>query len=521
MDYDAIVIGAGHNGLASAIMLADKGWKVLVLEKGTEPGGAAKTGQVTIPGFQHDLFSMNIKLFLNSRFYKKHQDEMHEYGFEPVISDKPYACVFPDGTGIAAHQNRKKMFKSIARHSANDTYAWNDLDHLYDQVAPHLLSLMQTEIPSIQSGKVLMKAFKELKLKRSLEVGSQLLKSPRQFVDSWFENDKVKALFFPWGYQMDFGPDISAGAAFPLIEAIDSFRHGTPFSKGGVNKIIKAMVKMLEARGGHLQTNQQVDEVIIEGKTAKGVRLANGETIYAKKAVIGNVTPTQLVNQLIDKHKLPDSYFEKANDFHYGPGTMMIHLALDEPLEWKAGEEFSESAYVHIGPYTEDLARTHVQAMNGILPDSPFLMVGQPDTIDQTRSPEGKATIWLMVRVLPAHPKGDALGKINSSSWDEMKEQYADRIIDKLAEYTTGTKEKILARTVFSPEDLQTENPNLVGGDLMAGSMQMFQNFVFRPVAGYSRYHTPVKNLYMIGASTWPGGGLNAASGYLLGEKLG
>jgi len=520
MAYDTIVIGAGHNGLVSALRLADKGKKVLVLEKADRAGGAAKSGELTELGFIHDFYAMNIGLFLGSEFYQKYGEEMQQYGFEPVVNDYPYASVFPDGTGIGSHTNAEQMRNNIAAHSLTDVDGWNEMNDYFDKTSPEFMPLMQMELPSREALKQAYKAWRNLSYDGLIELGSQVLKTPREFLDYYFENDKVKAMFIPWGFHLDFAPDVSNGAVFPFLESILNQRNGMVISKGGIQVMIDSIVKMIEARGGEVRLNTQVTEVQVKKGKARGVILEDGTRIKAKHSVIGNVTPVQLVNKLIPRKELPEKYLKKADNYTHGPGTMMIHLSLDEPLDWRAGDVYKNYTYVHIGPYTEDLARTYTQAMNGELPDSPLLVVGQPETADASRTPEGKYTLWIQVRALPSTVKKDSLGEIAPAHWDHLKETYADRVIDKLAEYAPNVKETIRERVVFSPIDLERDNTNLQGGDSVSGSHHLFQFYLFRPIAGYSRYQTPIKNLYQVGAATWPGGGLNATSGMLLGNKL-
>lgn len=518
--YDAIVIGAGHNGLISALRLVDKGWKVLVVEKANQPGGAAKSGEITEDGFIHDLYAMNIGLFLGSEFFQKYGKEMQRHGFEPVVNDQPYASVFPDGDGIGAFQDTNQMFQSIKEHSENDAQAWREMVDYFDETAPYFMPMMQMELPSGKAGRKVFNIFRKLKTNGALELGSHILKTPREFVNYWFENDKTKALVVPWGFHLDMAPDVSNGAVFPFLESVLNHRNGMVFSKGGIQVMIDSIVKMIESRGGDVVTGATVDKIQVKKGKARGVVLEDGREIRAKKAVIGNVTPTQLANRLVDSEHLPETYLRGAEHYQYGPGTMMIHLSLDAPLDWDAGDEYQQFAYIHIGPYVEDIARSYTQALNGELPDSPLLVVGQPDTIDDTRSPKGKSTLWIQVRALPSVPKGDALSEIEPAGWDVIKEEYADRIIDKLAHYAPNVKDVLRKRTVFSPADLENDNPNLVGGDSVSGSHHLFQNYLLRPMPGYSRYNTPIKLLHAVGASTWPGGGLNATSGWLLADKL-
>jgi phytoene dehydrogenase-like protein len=200
---------------------------------------------------------------------------------------------------------------------------------------------------------------------------------------------------------------------------------------------------------------------------------------------------------------------------------MMIHLALDDLPDWKAGAELRKFAYVHLGPSLDAMARVYQQAMAGLLPDAPIAVVGQPTAIDPSRAPEGKHVLWVQVRMLPAEIAGDAAGEIAPAHWDVAKERYADRVIAMIEGYAPGLSQKILGRAVFSPLDLEHENPNLVGGDQICGSHHLSQNFVFRPARGFARWNTPVAKLHRVGAATWPGAGTGAGSGFLLAQELG
>src|SRR5699024_8366429 len=197
----------------------------------------------------------------------------------------------------------------------------------------------------------------------------------------------------------DFAPDVSNGAVFPFLESILNQRNGMVISKGGIQVMIDSIVKMIEARGGEVRLNTQVEEVQVKKGKARGVILEDGTRIKAKHSVIGNVTPVQLVNKLIPRKELPEKYLKKADNYTHGP------------LDWRAGDVYKNYTYVHIGPYTEDLARSYTQAMNGELPDSPLLVVGQPESADTNHTPEGKYTLWIQVRALPSTVKKDSLGE--------------------------------------------------------------------------------------------------------------
>ncbi|AJY74149.1 phytoene desaturase family protein [Paenibacillus beijingensis] len=519
-DADIIVVGSGHNGLAAALKLARSGWRVVVLERANQPGGAAKTAEITLPGFKHDLYATNIGLFLGSALYREMGSELHRNGFETVVSDKPFVSVFPDDDAISVYRNPEKTLREFERQSAKDAAAWTDLLAYFQQTSPYLLPIMQLPMPSLALAKHLFQLYRRLGRTGSLELMKLLLQTPRQFAESWFESEKVQSLFIPWSFHLDFGPDVAGGAMFPFLEVPLDHMNGMALAKGGVGTLIQSMIRTLESMGGKVVLGRHVSKIIVQNGRAAGVEMEDGEKLFAKYGVIANVNPSQLIEKLIAPEHLPSQYVKRVQTYRYGPGTMMIHLAMNAPLNWKANDELSQFSYVHIGPYTSDVAQTYTDALNGRLPASPLLVVGQQSSPDPSRAPENKHTLWVQVRALPAKPKSDALNEIHSASWREMKEQYADRVIDKIAEYAPNIKETVLARHVMSPRDLQADNPNLVGGDSVSGSHHLDQNYLFRPVPGWSRYNTPIQGLFLTGASTWPGGGLNATSGYMLAEQL-
>jgi phytoene dehydrogenase-like protein len=250
------------------------------------------------------------------------------------------------------------------------------------------------------------------------------------------------------------------------------------------------------------------------------VRLADGRELHGSRAVIANVHPKILVTTLLPKHPRYAEFSRSILRFRAGPGTMMIHLAMDDLPDWKAGAQVREYAYVHVAPDLEMMSRAYGHASDGVLPTEPILVVGQPTAIDPSRAPPGKHVLWIQVRTLPADIKGDSRSVISARDWDHAKEQYADRVLDILEEYAPGSRAKIICRSVFSPLDLERENPNLIGGDSLSGSHHLDQSFLLRPAPGYSRYLTPAKGLYMCGASTWPGAGTGAASGFILARYL-
>jgi len=206
--------------------------------------------------------------------------------------------------------------------------------------------------------------------------------------------------------------------------------------------------------------------------------------------------------------------------FRHAPGTMMIHLALDALPDWRAGAALQSFAYVHIAPDLDQMARTYAQAMAGLLPDAPVLVVGQPTVFDPTRAPPGRHVLWLQVRMAPGIITGDAAGQIAATDWAGAAEPFAERALDILESHAPGIRARILARRIVTPLALAADNPNLVGGDQICGSHHLAQNFLFRPTRGHADGSTPIRNLHLTGAAVWPGAGTGAGSGFLLARRL-
>lgn len=520
MSYDAIIVGAGHNGLAAAVHLAAKGWKVAVIEGNAEPGGAVKTREVTLPGYRHDLCAMNLSMFAGSAFFAQYKNDLTAQGLGFVPAADCFASVFRDGTYLGVSTDLEKTVGAIADVSPQDAAAWRAMLSEFGRDAPHIFGLLGAAMPSRAAAKVVWKAWRERGAGWVYDTARMLFASPRDFLDARFESTKLKVMMAAWGLHLDFAPDIAGGALFPYLESMANQAFGMVIGKGGADTIVNAMVGVLKAKGGELMLGTPVDKIVTSGGKAKGVVLADGRRYDAKRAVIANIHPKNLFGKLLDQDASREEFDRKVERFRAGPGTMMIHLALSGLPDWTAGRELKKFAYVHIAPDFEMMSRVYAEAAGGRLPVEPALVVGQATAIDASRAPNGQHVLWVQVRVVPAEIHGDAAGEIKGRNWDEVKDAYAERVLDIIERYAPGLRAKILGRSVFSPVDLERENPNLIGGDNLSGSHHLDQNFIFRPVAGYSRYKTPVGSLYMCGASTWPGAGTGAGSGFLLAKML-
>lgn len=520
MSYEIIVVGAGHNGLAAAVHLAAQGRKVLVVEAQDEAGGAVKTQEVTLPGYRHDLCAMNLSNFAGSAFCTRYKDELTAHGLEFVPAAQCFASVFRDHTSLGVGVDLEKTVSAIHALSSKDAVVWSQMAGQFKQVAPHLFGLLGSPMPSWGSARTLFKAWREQGMGGVLDLLRLVLSSPRDYLDRHFENDKLKAMMAAWGLHVDFSPDAAGGALFPYLESMANQNFGMVIGKGGADTIIRAMTGLLKAKGGEIITGAPVQRIAVQGGAATGVVLADGRQFSASRAVIANLNPKLVFGGLLPSGTAPEPFESKVRAFRQGPGTMMIHLATDGLPDWRADEHLQQYAYVHIAPDLAMMSRVYAEAAAGLLPAEPVVVLGQPTALDPSRAPEGKHVLWLQVRVLPGQIRGDALGQITDTDWDACGQAYAERVLDLVENYAPGLRNKILERHVMTPADLERENACLIGGDSLGGSHHLDQNFMFRPVTGYSRYRTPVKALYLCGASTWPGAGTGAGSGFMLANML-
>jgi len=518
-DYDAIVIGSGHNGLVCALCLARAGWRVAVLEGSAEAGGGVRTAEVTLPGFKHDLFASNVTLFPASPAYQAFKAEFAAAGLRFLTNTLPYASAYADGTAARVYTDPERTEREMASHSAADLAGWRRVMTLYRRTAPDFLPLHFAALPSAAMARHLARLWAHGP-RDAARLCRILVQSSRQFVDGEFHSPAVKGLFTPWAFHLDYGPDVRGGATFALIAAMSAYVRGLFVAEGGAGRITAALRALIEQYGGTVLTGMEVTQIHIEQGRAVGVTAGKGETLSAARAVIANVTPRVLFGRLVPEGELPARFHARIRRFRHAPGTFVVHLALDRKLEWRAAEDLAEFNYVHVCGGAEDIARAYGEALSGQIPARPMLVVSQTTQIDPSRAPPGRHVARIHARAFPAEIRGDAAGRIDGRDWDGVKEQVADRLIDLLAEHAPNLKSALLARHVVSPLDLERGNPNLVGGDCNGGSHHLDQHYFCRPLLGWSRYRTPIARLYMIGASTWPGGGVNAASGYLVAQQL-
>lgn len=514
---DAVFIGAGHNSLACACHLAMRGWKVAVYEQAPEPGGAVKSGEYTLPGFRHDWAAMNLSLFAGSSFHGENAAELASHGLAFTPTGNPFASVFPDGRWLGISNDVALTTARVRSFSQKDADAWSMLTQDFPDMAESIFGVLGSPMNLRAFSSLGWKTWRKRGAGGTLDLARFMMMSPRAWLDETFESEQVKATLAAWGMHLDFAPDIAGGAVFPYLEGMAGQAFGMVLGKGGADTMTRAMVNLIEARGGSVHCNVKVTGLKHAAGRAFGIILEDGKLIEAEKAVIANVSPSALAKLIGDANDAPHQKAMEA--YQHAPGTMMIHLAMDALPDWIA-PELKRFAYVHMAPSMDQMARTYAQAKAGLLPDEPVIVCGQPTVVDPSRAPAGKHILWLQARMVPGQIKGDAANTITDRNWQDAADPFANRALDILERYAPGTRGKIIGQKIVSPEMLEAENPNLVGGDQVCGSHHLHQHFMNRPARGYGDGTTPIKNLYHTGAAVWPGAGTGAGPGTLLAKKL-
>jgi phytoene dehydrogenase-like protein len=507
---DAVVVGSGINSLACAALLARGGWSVRVLEREGELGGAIRTAELTEPGYLHDVFSAWHPLWVGGAAHAELGEELAARGLEYVNTDHPTATLFPDGDA------------AFLRRSTDDNVAelgedWRGAVESFLPNADLAFGVLGTELWSRDGLRLGLKAYRRLGRTGAVEFAGNVLASSRDWLTQTFASESARGVLAPWVLHTGLGPDAAGSGFMTQVIGVAVQEGGMPIPRGGGARLVDALVRLIADHGGSCETGRDVERVLVRDGRAAGVRLTDGEEVAAARAVIANVTPTQLYGRLIEGHE------ELGRRFRYGRSEMQIHFALSEPPRWEGDERLAKTAVIHLTPGLDGVSRAVNEAERGLLPAEATVVVGQPLALDPSRAPEGAGLLWIQLQELPWHVKGDAAGQLDpaSGAWtEELRERYADRIQARIARHVPNLESALRKRVTLSPADLQAANVNLHHGDPYSGALALDQNLLWRPLPSSPGHSTPVKGLWHIGASTHPGPGLGAGSGTLVAKQL-
>jgi phytoene dehydrogenase-like protein len=506
-DFDAVVIGAGHNGLVAANMLAQRGWSVLVIEAEDAPGGAVKSGEITEPGFVSDLFSAFYPLAAASPAIRAL--ELERQGLRWRRS--PLAVAHPQADGrcaaIAAEVEQTAVL--LERFAPGDGEAWRELYAYWERAGGPFLDALLRPFPPLRGAARLAGALGPRGL---LRFGRFSVMPVRRLAEERFGGDGGAWLLAGNALHADLTPESAGGGLFGWVLCGLAQQHGFPVPEGGAGRLTAALVDRLRAHGGQLECGRRIERVLVERGRAVGVRTADGDEIGAGRAVLAGAGAPALFRDLVGEQHLPAGFVDALRSFQYDNSTVKVDWSLDAPIPWIA-EEARRAGTIHLADGMDALTRTTGQLSRGLVPDQPFLVLGQYSMVDDTRQPAGRETAWAYTHV-PQRVKGDAGGDELTGDWDEREiELFVARVEAEVEKRAPGFRGLIRGRHVFTPRRLEAANSNLVGGAVNSGTAQIHQQLVFRPVPGLGRAETPVRGLFLCGASAHPGGGVHGAAG--------
>ncbi|MBV9594229.1 MAG: NAD(P)/FAD-dependent oxidoreductase [Actinobacteria bacterium] len=493
---DAVVIGSGPNGLVAANVLADAGWDVLVLEAAEHAGGTTRSDHSVHPDFVTDLFSAFHPLAAASPVLAGL--DLHEYGLRWVRPAAAYAHVWPDDRSAAVWQDRHRTAADIDAFASGDGQAWLQLAERFDGIRDDLLSALMTPFPPLRSGLGLARRLGAAELLRF----ARLCVLPvRRFGDEEFAGEAGPLLFAGNALHADLGPEGAGSAIYGYLLTMLAQSVGFPVPEGGAGRIATALADRLGARGGQLRLSAPVESVVVAGGRALGVRLAGGEAIRARRAVVADVSAPALYRDLVGFDRLPARLIGDLARFQWDAATLKLNWALAAPIPWTVGPPHSAGT-VHLGVDLNGLSTYAVDLAAHRLPREPFLLLGQMTTSDPTRSPDGTESAWAYTHL----PEGTRL------STEELHE-HVERMESIVERHAPGFRDSVLARTIQAPADLQAADANLRSGAVSGGTAAIHQELIFRPLPGLGRAETPIDRLYLSSASAHPGGGVHGGPG--------
>src|SRR5499427_6526029 len=513
--YDAVVIGGGHNGLVNAAYLARAGKKVLVLERRKVLGGAAVTEEI-VPGFLFSECSYVVSL-LRPEIIR--ELDLPKHGLEILPLDGTFTPM-PNGDYLWRMNDHARTRREIARHSRLDAEAYDEYGKAMVEMGRFVKPILSMTPPDPMS-------LRWSALKKMLELGRRFQRLPLDdkynqvqlmtmsavdFLDQWFETDVLKATMSASGIIGTFLGVRSRGTAYVLLHhymgEIDGAFRSWGFSRGGTGAISNAIAGAAREAGAEIRTEAPIARIIVKNNRAQGVVLQNGDEIYGD-VVSSSVDPRLTFLKFIEERMLPTEFLEDVRRYKFRGSSGKVNIALDALPDFKClpGPGAHLRGAISISPSVEYMERAYDDAKYGNFSRRPYIDMVIPTLTDPSVAPPGKHILSCFVQYAPYKLRPGL-------NWDDQKEAFGNNVIDTISEYAPNIKEIILDKQVITPLDLEREF-GLSEGNIFQGELSLEQLFFLRPVPGYAQFRTPIKNLYMCGSATHPGGGIMGAPGRL------
>lgn len=494
---DAVVVGAGPNGLVAVNALVDAGWDVVLVEANDEVGGAVRSAEVTAPGFVTDLFSAFYPLAAASPIIRDLHLEQH--GLVWRKAPQVLAHALDDGYATVLRDRAEDTAAALEDESAGDGEAWLELVRGWDRIRDPLLDALFTPFPPIASA---ARVLRRLGAADTLDLARLAVVPVRRLADERFTGRGPGLLLTGNAMHGDIPPDAAGSGMFGWLLTMLGQDVGFPVPQGGAGELAQALRRRAESKGARVLTGTAVSAVTVDNGRASGVRLADGTAIRARRGVLADVTAPALYRDLLAGHDLPARLLRDLDRFHWDNPTIKVNWALDQPVPW-LHDGARGAGTVHLGVDADGFVDFAADLSVGRTPGRPFVLFGQMTTSDPARSPAGTESAWAYTHV----PHG--------IDWSGARlDEYVGRVEDSIERVAPGFGDTRLSRHVQSPGDLERENANLVDGAVNAGTSGLHQQLVFRPTPGLGRPETPVPGLYLASASAHPGGGVHGAPGW-------
>ena len=512
MRYDAIIIGAGHNGLTAAAYLARAGRKVLVLERRHVIGGAAVTEEV-FKGFKFSVCSYVVSL-LRPEIIR--ELDLPRHGLEILPLDGTFTPM-PDGNYLWRMNDHARTRREIARHSRLDAEAYDEYGRAMVEMGRFvkpILNMVPPDPTTLRPGDLrrllgVLQRFRGLSRQDQYNQIQLMTMSAVDFLDQWFETDVLKATMSASGIIGTFLGVRSPGTAYVLLHhymgEIDGAFRSWGLSRGGTGAISNAIASAAREAGVEIRTEAAVARIVVRGNKAHGVVLTNGDEISAR-TVVSSVDPRLTFLRFLDEGLLPESFLDDVKHYKFRGSSGKVNLALDGLPDFTAlpGAGPHLRGAISISPSVDYMERAYDAAKYGQFSPHPYIDIVIPSLTDPSIAPPGKHVMSCFVQYAPY--------ALKDGTWDGRREEFGDTVVDTLAEHAPNIRNLILHRQVVTPLDLEREW-GLSEGNIFQGELTLEQLFFLRPAPGWAQYRTPVDSLYMCGSATHPGGGIMGAPG--------